>query len=132
MFANNRCLTNSGVAKQNKKDLSVVPSDHVKVHFCQSDLDKQNCSIKNINITAIPGIDINISLTTVGSKNGLTEDVIKLSSLDSSITQIGLNAKCTNVTLKTNLSMITAQVYATLESSIEPSSNNLAKVITAV
>ena len=107
--------------------LSVVSSDPIKMCFCQSD--KQNCSIKNINITAIPGIDINISLATVGAKDGLTEGVIKLTSLDSSTTRIRLNAKCTNVTFKTNLSLITAQVYATLESSIEPSSDHLAKVI---
>ena len=107
--------------------LSVVSSDPIKVCFCQSD--KQNCSIRNINITAIPGIDINISLATAGSKDGLTEGVIKLTSLDSSTTRIRLNAQCTNVTFKTNLSLITAQVYATLESSIEPLSDHLAKVI---
>ena len=106
---------------------SVVSSDPLKVCFCQSD--KQNCSIRNINITAIPGIDINISLATVGSKDGLTEGMIKLTSSNSLTTQTKLNAKCTNVTFKTNLSLITTQVYATLESSIEPSSDHLAKVI---
>ena len=107
--------------------LSVVSSDPVKVCFCQSD--KQNCSIRNVNITAIPGIDINISLATVGSKDGLTEGVIKLTSSDSSTTIIRVSAKCINVTFKTNLSLITDQVYASLESSIEPSSDHLAKVI---
>ena len=52
--------------------LSMVSSDPIKVCFCE--LNKQNCSINNINITAIPGIDINISLATVVAKNGLTEE----------------------------------------------------------
>ena len=81
------------------------------VCFCE--LNKQNYSI-NINI--IPGIDINISLATVGAKNGLTEGVIKLTSSDSSSGQIRLNAQCTNITFKTNLLLIPAQVYATLQS----------------
>ena len=105
--------------------LSIVSSDPIKVCFCE--LNKQNCSINNnINITAIPGTDINISLATVGAKNGLTEGVIKLTSSDSSSGHIRLNAQCTD---KTNLSLITAQVYVTLQSSIEPLSDPLAKVI---
>lgn len=39
-----------------QRDLSVVSSDPIKVCCCE--LDKQNCSIKNINIIAIPGIDV--------------------------------------------------------------------------
>ena len=70
--------------------LSIVSSDPIKLCFCE--LNKQNCSINNINITAIPGIDINISLATVGAKNGLTEGMIKLTSSDSSSGHIGLNA----------------------------------------
>ena len=61
--------------------LSIVSSDPIKVCFCE--LNKQNCSINNINITAITGIDINILLATVGAKNSLTENVIKLTSSDS-------------------------------------------------
>ena len=80
--------------------LSIVSSDPIKVCFCE--LNKQNCSINNINITAMPGIDINISLATVGAKNGLTEGVIKLTSSDSSSGHIRLNAQCT---YKTNLSL---------------------------
>ena len=57
--------------------LSIVSSDPIKVYFCE--LNKQNCS-NNINITAIPGIYINISLATIGAKNSLTEGVIKLTS----------------------------------------------------
>ena len=83
--------------------------------FCE--LNKQSCSINNINISAIPGIDINISLAIVGTKKGLTEGVIKLISSDTSSGQIRLNAQCTNITFKTNLLLITAQVYATLQSS---------------
>ena len=97
--------------------------------MCFCELNKQNCSINNINITAIPGIDINISLATVVAKNGLTEGVIKLTSSDTSTGQIRLNAQCTNITFETNLLLITAQVYATLQSSIEPLSEHLAKVI---
>ena len=54
--------------------------------------------------------------------------MIKLTSSDSSSGQIRLNAQCTNITFKTNYLLITAQVYATLQSSIEPLSDPLAKV----
>ena len=103
--------------------LSVVSSDPIQVCFCESD--KPNCSITNINITVIPGIDVNISLATVGLNDGLTQGVIKLTSSDNSSTvQTRLNAKCTNVHLKTNLLLDKAHIYARLES--EPS---LAKII---
>ena len=77
-------------------------------------MDKQDLPIKNINITAITGIDINTLLATVGSKDGLKGVVIKLLLSDSSTAQIRQNTKSTNITFKTNLSMITAQVYVTL------------------
>ena len=103
--------------------LSVVSSDPIQVCFCESD--KPNCSITNINITVIPGIDVNISLATVGLNDGLTQGVIKLTSSDSSSTvQTRLNANCTNVHLKTNLLLNKARIYARLER--EPS---LAKII---
>ena len=115
--------------------LSVVSSDPIKVCFCESN--RQNCSIRNVNITAIPGINVNISLATVGNKDGLTKGVIKLTTSDSSSTTVQtnnprLNATCTNVTfkLRPNPSLNTTQVYVTLDSSIsEPSSDPLAKVI---
>ena len=115
--------------------LSVVSSDPVQVCFCESD--RQNCSITNINITSIPGIDLNISLATVGIKHGLTKGVIKLTADNSSnnIVQYDnnrLNAICTNVTfvLRANPSLNTTQVYVTLESSIsEPSSDPLVKIL---
>ena len=56
--------------------LSVVSSDPIQVCFCESN--RQNCSITNINITAMPGISVNISLATVGIKDGLTNGEIKL------------------------------------------------------
>ena len=62
--------------------LSVVSSDPIQVCFCESN--RQNCSIRNVNITAIPGINVNISLATVGNKDGLTKGVIKLTTSDSS------------------------------------------------
>ena len=114
--------------------LSVVSSNPIQVCFCESN--RQNCSITNFNITAILGIDVNISLATVGNKEGLTKGVIKLTTSDSSSTvqtdNTRLNATCTNVTfnLKANPSLNTSKVYVTLESSIsEPSSDLLAKVI---
>ena len=114
--------------------LSAVSSDPIQVCFCESD--KQNCSITNINITSIPGIDVTISLATVGIKDGLTKGMIKLTTDNSSndIVQYDnnrLNATCTNVTfvLRANPSLNTTQVYVTLESSIsEPSSDPLVKV----
>ena len=115
--------------------LSVVSSDPIKVCFCESN--RQNCSIRNINITAIPGINVNISLATVGNKDGLTKGVIKLTTSDSSSSTVQtdntrLNATCTNVTFKliANPLLNTSKVYVTLESSIsDPSSDPLAKVI---
>ena len=69
--------------------------------------------ITSINITELPGIDKNVSLTTVGSKRGLTKGVIKLT--DSTF-NVNI-AACSNVTyvLKANVSMSnTTKVYATL------------------
>ena len=106
--------------------LSVVSSDPIQVCFCETN--RQNCSITNVSIfTTSRIIDINISLATVGNLDGLTQGVFKLNSLDnSSIVQYNtnrLNATCTNVTftLRTNSSLNTTQVYATLESSINES-----------
>ena len=115
--------------------LSPVSSDPIQVCFCKSN--RQNCSITNINITSIPGIDVNISLATVGIKDGLTKGVVKLTTDNSSnnIVQYDnnrLNATCTNVTftLKANPLLNTTQVYVTLESSIsDPSSDDFAKVL---
>ena len=114
--------------------LSVVSSDPIQVCFCESD--RQNCSIASINIMVMPGINVNISLATVGLRNGLTEGVIKLTISDSSSTlQTDYNrikSICTNVTfkLRSNSSLNTTQVYVTLERSVsEPLSDPLAKVI---
>ena len=114
--------------------LSVVSSDPIQVCFCESN--RQNCSIRNITITAIPGINVNILLATVGNKDGLTKGVIKLTTSDSSSSTVQtdnprLNATCTNVTfkLRANPSLNTTQIYVTIESSIEPSSDLLVKVI---
>ena len=102
--------------------LSVVSSDPIQVCFCESS--RQNCSITNVSIFSTPGIDINVSLATVGMLDGLTQGVIKLNSSDnSSIVQYNnnrLNAACTNIifTLRTNSSLNTTQVYATLNSLI--------------
>ena len=100
--------------------LSVVSSDPIKVCFCESNI--PNCSITNINITAIPGINVNMSLATVGNKDGLTKGVIKLTTSDSSSSTVQtdntrLNATCTNVTFKltANPSLNTTQVYVTPE-----------------
>ena len=97
---------------------SVVSSDPIQVCFCESD--KQNCSISSIDITLMRGIDVNVSLATVGIKDGLTEGVVKLRSSSNVQTDNNrLNASCTNVTftLKANSSMNTTQVHATLETS---------------
>ena len=114
--------------------LSVVTSDPIQVCFCESH--EPNCSIKDISIIAIPGIDVNISLATVGLKDTLTEGVIKLNLSDySSIVQYNdnrVNANCTYIIFKliTNPSLNTTQVYATLESSVsEPLYDSYAKVI---
>ena len=46
--------------------LSVVSSDPIQMCFCESE--KPNCYT---SITVIPGIDVNISLATVGLNDGL-------------------------------------------------------------
>ena len=114
--------------------LSVVSSDPIQVCFCESN--RPNCSITNVSILITPGFDINVSLATVGILDGLTQGVIKLNSSDnSSITQYHnnrLNAVCTNVnfTIRINPSLNTAQVYATLNSSmIKPLHDTYAKVL---
>ena len=114
--------------------LSVVSSDPIQVCFCQ--LNRPNCSITNISIFAMPGIEVNVLIATVGLQNGTTEGVIKLTSSDSSSTvqteNNRLNAICTNVTftLRTNTLLGSKQVYATLKSSInKPLYDHYAKVI---
>ena len=128
-----------------QKGLSVVSSDPIQVCFCDSN--RPNCSITNISISASPGFDVNVSLATVGLKDGLTQGVIKLDSSDnSSIVQYNinrlnancmqidnnrLNATCTDVTLtlRRDTSLDTTQVYITLQNSIEPLYDPYAKVI---
>ena len=109
---------------------SVVSSDPIQVCFCESDI--QNCSIANITMTTIPGIAVSVTLAIVGLKDGLTEGVVKLTSSDGSYTeQTSLNAKCTNVTFKPNVSLKTAQIYAKLENSFtDPSLSKLIEVTT--
>ena len=109
-----------------QKGNSIVSSDPIQVCFCE--YNTQNCSITNITMTAIPGIDVSVSLAIAGLKDGLTEGVVKLTSSDGLYTeQTRLSAKCTNVTIEKNLSLNTAQIYAKLESSI--SKLSLTKVI---
>ena len=114
--------------------LSPVSSDPIQVCFCQSNW--PNCSITNVSIFVTPGYYVNVSLSTVGILDSLTQGVIRLSLSDnSSIIQYHsniLNAICTNVTftLRINPSLNTTQVYATLNSSIiEPLYDPYAKVI---
>ena len=129
------CRFNNFFHYPKQDGLSVVSSDPIEVCFCVSH--KPNCSIQKMNVTAMPGIDVNISLATVGLLNGLTKGVIKLSSPDSSSNVQAdnkrLNATCTNVTitLSANPDLINAtDIYATLESSIvDPLHNSQAKVI---
>ena len=102
--------------------LSVVSSDPIQVCFCQSN--RPNCTITSFNILITLGFDVNVSLATVGILDGLTQGVIKLNSSDNSTfvqyNKNRLNATCTNVpfSLRTNPSLDTTQVYATLNSSI--------------
>ena len=114
--------------------LSVVSSDPIQVCFCESKM--PNCSILSINVSAIPGVYVNVSLVTVGLKDSLTQGVIKLNLSDNSSTvQYGTNrlkANCTNVTftLTINSSLNTTQVYATLNTSItEPLYDPYSKVL---
>ena len=118
--------------------LLAVSSDPIKVCFCESKM--PNCSIISINISATPGVDVNVSLATVGLKDTLTQGVIKLSLLDNSSTvqyeNNRLNANCTNVIFllrKKPLLLDTTQVYATLNSSMsEPLYDPYAKVIKVI
>ena len=114
--------------------LSVISSDPIQVCFCESL--EPNCSVISISKFATPGVDVNVSLATVGLKHGLTKGVIELNLVDnSSILQYKnnrLNATCTNITFKliTNLILNTTQIYATHNSSNnEHLPNTYAKVI---
>ena len=114
--------------------LSVVSSDPIEVCFCESKM--PNCSISNISRNATPGIDVNVSLVTIGLKNGLTQGVIKLNISDSSSTVLydnkRLNANCSNINFKiiTDPLLNKTQVYFTLNRSIsEPFDDPYAKVI---
>ena len=120
----------------NQTGLSVVSSDPIQVCFCE--LNRQNCSITNVNITAIPGVNVNILLATVGNKDGLTKGAIKLTTSDSSLSTVQtdntrLNAICTNVTfkLRANPSLNTTLVYVIPEGIIKDFSSeiNATKVI---
>ena len=113
---------------------SVVSSDPIQVCFCESH--EPNCSIKYISIFTIPGIDVHVSLATVGLKDSLKEGIIKLNLSDNSSTlqyhNNRLYANCTNITFKliTKHSWITTQVYVTLKNSIhEPLYDPYTKVI---
>ena len=118
-----------------QRGLSVVSSDPIQVCFCESD--RQNCSILNMKVNVIPGVDVTVSLATVGSMNGLTTGVIKMiSSKSSSTMQIHnnrLNATCTNVTfiLSANPDLLNAtDIYVTIDNSIiNPLQDHMAKVI---
>ena len=114
--------------------LSTVSSDPIQVCFCE--LNKPNCSITNNSIFPTPGIDINVSLATVGTLDGLTQGAIKLSSSDSSSFVQNINNRlitiCTDITftLRTNSSSNKTQVYVTLNNSIsDPLYDPYAKVI---
>ena len=115
--------------------LSKVSSNPIQVCFCESNI--QNCSIANFNITAIPGINVNISLATVGNKDGLTKGMIKLTTFDNSSSTVQtentrLNATCTNVTFKitANPSLNTSYIIVTLEDLLSGlSPDDYAKVI---
>ena len=102
--------------------LSVVSSDPIQVCFCE--FNTPNCSVKNISITAMSGIDVTISLATVGSRNGLTNGMIKLTDISSNEYTAVYNiisATCTNINykLKANTStMNTTLIYVRLERSI--------------
>ena len=115
-----------------QKGSSVVSSDPIQVCFCEAN--EPNCSIKNINITAIPGIDNSISLATVGSKNGLTNGVIKFTPSNVQTVNDRLIPSCTDVTFSVtaNTSLNTTQVYVTLEKSIKPLYDPFAKVIDVI
>ena len=134
------CLFNKGHFDQffkypQQTGLSVVSSDPIQVCFCVSG--RQYCSIKNVNISAMPGINVKISLATVGLKDGLTKGVIKLTSSDDSYNvqtnNNRLNATCTNITFNlrpNHESLNTTKVFVILESSVsEPSVDILAKII---
>ena len=113
--------------------LTLVSSDPTEVCLYQQGV--PNCSATNINRITMPGVNVKISLATVGSKNGLTKGVIKLTGLDSSFkvqtVNTRLNSNCTDVTFSvtTNSSLNVTQVYVTLDKSFLPLYDPLGKVI---
>ena len=115
--------------------LSVVSSDPIQICFCESEIPV--CSKRYDDKTVLPGRKFNISLAAVGSQNGTTSGSVQLTEhsykLNSIVKKLSPH-NCTNITYMFNITSAlsrTAQVYVTLEKTIDPLNDPFAKIINA-
>ena len=95
----------NGLNFTNQPGSSVVSSDPLGICFCNVNNGK-NCSLKQLTIYTYPGADFNISLVTVGQRNGIVpgvvraelSDVSRLHSLGHSQDSQSVYHGCTNAT----------------------------------
>ena len=115
--------------------LSVVSSDPIQICFCESEMPV--CSKRYDNKTVLPGRRFNMSLAAVGSQNGTTSGSVQLTEYPNKLNSIVKKLSphnCMNITYMFNITnefLTTAQVYATLEKTIDPLSDTFAKIIYA-
>ena len=115
--------------------LSVVSSDPIQICFCESGIPV--CSKRHDNKTVLPGRRFNISLAAVGSQNGTTSGSVQLTEYPNKLNSIVKKLSphnCMNITYMFNITSAlsrTAQVYVTLEKTIDPLNDTFAKIIYA-
>ena len=66
----------NGLNFTNQPGSSLVSSDPLGICFCNVN-NAKNCSLKQITIDTYPGADFNISLVTVGQRNGIVPGVVR-------------------------------------------------------
>ena len=120
---------------QQNTSLSVISSDPIQICFCESN--RPVCSKKYDNKIVLPGMRFNISLAAVGSQNGTTPGSVQLTEYLNKLNFIVKKLSphnCMNITYMLNITSAlsrTAQVYVTLEKTIDPLNDPFAKIINA-
>ena len=90
----------------NRSEVSEISSDPIGVCFCDGSL--QNCTEKLRSITTFPGAHFNVTVVTVGQKNGFVKGVVRAifrnSSLHHSLGKLqdsqSVDRYCTNLTYR--------------------------------
>ena len=90
----------------NRSEVSEISSDPIGVCFCDGSL--QNCTQKLRSVTTFPGAQFNVTVLTVGQKNGIVKGVVRATFCNSSLhhslgklqdTQ-SVDRYCTNLTYR--------------------------------